>query len=134
MQLQQRLPGTASPQGQATLAAAAPGAPSGTSPAGRSRTAAAGHAHGTVQGSQWAASSPGRGSAGGHGSVSLAGLSSREAEKQYRGFLDALLKIGREEGLRGYYKGLGPSLVLVSGPCCYHPSFLTYHLPDAHRS
>lgn len=37
------------------------------------------------------------------------------AQKQYRGFLDALWKIGREEGLRGYYKGLGPSLVLVGG-------------------
>jgi hypothetical protein len=32
----------------------------------------------------------------------------------YRGFLDALVRIGREEGFKGYYKGLGPSLVLVS--------------------
>ncbi|GIL48205.1 hypothetical protein Vafri_4889 [Volvox africanus] len=30
----------------------------------------------------------------------------------YNGFLDAMIRIGREEGLRGYYKGLGPSLVL----------------------
>jgi len=44
-----------------------------------------------------------------------AGGHSAEAGKQYRGFLDAMWKIGREEGLRGYYKGLGPSLVLVSG-------------------
>ncbi|KXZ44000.1 hypothetical protein GPECTOR_75g723 [Gonium pectorale] len=33
----------------------------------------------------------------------------------YNGFLDALVRIGREEGLKGYYKGLGPSLVLVGG-------------------
>jgi hypothetical protein len=30
----------------------------------------------------------------------------------YRGMLDALARIGREEGLRGYYKGFGPSLLL----------------------
>ncbi|GBF94373.1 folate transporter chloroplastic [Raphidocelis subcapitata] len=30
----------------------------------------------------------------------------------YRGLFDALVRIGREEGLRGYYKGIGPSLVL----------------------
>ncbi|GFR46333.1 hypothetical protein Agub_g7902 [Astrephomene gubernaculifera] len=30
----------------------------------------------------------------------------------YSGFLDAMIRIGREEGLRGYYKGLGPSLFL----------------------
>ncbi|EFJ46769.1 mitochondrial substrate carrier, partial [Volvox carteri f. nagariensis] len=30
----------------------------------------------------------------------------------YSGFLDAMIRIGREEGLRGYYKGLGPSLLL----------------------
>ncbi len=31
----------------------------------------------------------------------------------YKGLWDALLQIGRAEGVRGYYKGLGPSLVLV---------------------
>jgi hypothetical protein len=31
----------------------------------------------------------------------------------YKGLWDALVQIGRSEGLRGYYKGLGPSLVLV---------------------
>lgn len=36
----------------------------------------------------------------------------RPTPLQYRGFLDALMRIGREEGIRGYYKGLGPSLVL----------------------
>jgi solute carrier family 25 folate transporter 32 len=30
----------------------------------------------------------------------------------YKGLIDALVRIGREEGLRGYYKGIGPSLVL----------------------
>jgi solute carrier family 25 folate transporter 32 len=36
------------------------------------------------------------------------------APTPYRGFLDALWQIGKQEGLRGYYRGLGPSLVLVS--------------------
>jgi solute carrier family 25 folate transporter 32 len=31
----------------------------------------------------------------------------------YRGIADAFVRIGRSEGLRGYYKGFGPSLVLV---------------------
>jgi hypothetical protein len=31
----------------------------------------------------------------------------------YRGIADAFLRIGRSEGLAGYYKGFGPSLVLV---------------------
>ena len=32
----------------------------------------------------------------------------------YRGVLDAVFRIAREEGLLGFYKGLAPSLVLVS--------------------
>lgn len=31
----------------------------------------------------------------------------------YRGIADAFVRIGRAEGLAGYYKGFGPSLVLV---------------------
>jgi solute carrier family 25 folate transporter 32 len=31
----------------------------------------------------------------------------------YRGIADAFVRIGRSEGLAGYYKGFGPSLVLV---------------------
>jgi hypothetical protein len=31
----------------------------------------------------------------------------------YRGVIDAFVKIGQQEGLQGYYKGFGPSLVLV---------------------
>jgi len=34
------------------------------------------------------------------------------AARPYKGMLDALARIGREEGLRGYYKGLAPSLLL----------------------
>ncbi|KAG2499591.1 hypothetical protein HYH03_002532 [Edaphochlamys debaryana] len=32
----------------------------------------------------------------------------------YNGFLDAMVRIGREEGLKGYYKGLAPSLLLTT--------------------
>jgi solute carrier family 25 folate transporter 32 len=32
--------------------------------------------------------------------------------RQYKGMADALVRIGKEEGLRGYFKGLGPSLIL----------------------
>lgn len=32
----------------------------------------------------------------------------------YRGLWDAFVRIGRSEGIRGFYKGFGPSLVLVS--------------------
>ncbi len=34
--------------------------------------------------------------------------------RPYKGLVDAFVRIGREEGFRGYYKGLGPSLILVS--------------------
>jgi hypothetical protein len=36
------------------------------------------------------------------------------AGRQYKGFFDALVRIGKEEGVGGYYKGLAPSLLLVS--------------------
>ena len=39
----------------------------------------------------------------------------QQASRPYRGLFDAILRIGREEGLRGYYKGLAPSLMLVRG-------------------
>ena len=34
----------------------------------------------------------------------------------YRGFADAVGQIAREEGFRGFYRGLLPSLLLVSAP------------------
>lgn len=34
--------------------------------------------------------------------------------KPYAGFMDGLASIAREEGMRGLYKGIGPSIVLVS--------------------
>ncbi len=49
----------------------------------------------------------GRSSGGGMGTVGAPNPA------PYRGMLDAFIRIGREEGLRGYFKGLGPSLVLV---------------------
>ena len=33
----------------------------------------------------------------------------------YRGMVDAAQRIAREEGLAGFYKGLGPSLLMVRG-------------------
>ncbi|PNW71340.1 hypothetical protein CHLRE_16g650200v5 [Chlamydomonas reinhardtii] len=45
------------------------------------------------------------------GAASAAAAAGRSA-LPYNGFLDAMIRIGREEGIRGYYKGLGPSLVL----------------------
>lgn len=60
------------------------------------------------------ASSIGRG--GGHGAVSTAAAAVSTGQgRPYKGVFDAVLRIGREEGIRGYYKGLGPSLVLVGG-------------------
>jgi len=31
--------------------------------------------------------------------------------RTYHGFVDCVVRIGREEGLRGYFKGLSPSLL-----------------------
>ena len=35
------------------------------------------------------------------------------ALRPYRGMVDAVAQIAREEGLAGFYRGLGPSLLLV---------------------
>ena len=35
-------------------------------------------------------------------------------KRPYNGFLDGLVSIAREEGMRGLYKGIGPSIILVS--------------------
>ena len=37
----------------------------------------------------------------------------RQALPPYRGMVDAVKQIAREEGLAGFYRGLGPSLLLV---------------------
>eukprot|EP00201_Polytomella_parva_P015494 CAMPEP_0175053526 /NCGR_PEP_ID=MMETSP0052_2-20121109/8981_1 /TAXON_ID=51329 ORGANISM="Polytomella parva, Strain SAG 63-3" /NCGR_SAMPLE_ID=MMETSP0052_2 /ASSEMBLY_ACC=CAM_ASM_000194 /LENGTH=333 /DNA_ID=CAMNT_0016318085 /DNA_START=368 /DNA_END=1369 /DNA_ORIENTATION=+ len=37
---------------------------------------------------------------------------SQYQQKPYSGFVNALWRIGKEEGLKGYYRGLAPSLVL----------------------
>lgn len=46
--------------------------------------------------------------------ATLAGAAGKAAGSStaYRGLFDAFARIGREEGIRGYYKGFGPSLVL----------------------
>ncbi|KAF5843664.1 mitochondrial carrier domain-containing protein [Dunaliella salina] len=137
MQLQQRLPGAAATaaggpgmqavtQGAAAAAAAATSSQIGnatgsiSSSSNSSRSSSSGSApDGGIQrnGSRVGSSISGNSSGGGSSSSrlrgsALPGFHSRDAERQYRGFFDALWKIWREEGLRGYYKGLGPSLVL----------------------
>ena len=44
-------------------------------------------------------------------------LQVRQALPPYRGMVDAVKQIAREEGLAGFYRGLGPSLLLVRR-CC----------------
>ncbi|PNH11010.1 Mitochondrial folate transporter/carrier [Tetrabaena socialis] len=58
-----------------------------------------------------AAASGALNAAGSAAAAAAAGAGGRHV-LYYNGFLDALVRIGREEGLRGYYKGLGPSLLL----------------------
>lgn len=41
-------------------------------------------------------------------------LSLQTGQRAYRGLIDGLVTIGRREGLRGLYKGIGPSLLAVS--------------------
>lgn len=48
---------------------------------------------------------------------------------QYRGFLDGVRKIALEEGVRGLYKGLGPSLVMVALLC-----LVTLHVSHLRRA
>ncbi|KAG2451943.1 hypothetical protein HYH02_003717 [Chlamydomonas schloesseri] len=52
------------------------------------------------------------GAVAGAAAAAAGSAAGRTAVLPYNGFLDAMIRIGREEGIRGYYKGLGPSLVL----------------------
>lgn len=61
-----------------------------------------------------AASMPG-GSAAASGAAAAAAGAGPPAFRPYTGFADALLRIGREEGIRAYYRGLSASMVMVSG-------------------
>eukprot|EP00798_Chlamydomonas_sp_ICE-L_P006959 gene6959-2230_t len=49
---------------------------------------------------------------GGTGSTSIPRAAMPSIASTAPGFVDALVRIGQEEGLKGYYKGLAPSLVL----------------------
>ena len=49
-----------------------------------------------------------------HGDAANAGVRGSTAVRPYRGFVDALGTIARNEGIAGLYKGLGPSVFLVS--------------------
>jgi solute carrier family 25 (mitochondrial folate transporter), member 32 len=51
-------------------------------------------------------------------------LQSYEAESTYRGAVDAVVQTWKREGLRGFYKGLGPNLVRVLPSTCV--TFLVY--------
>ncbi|KAG2441614.1 hypothetical protein HXX76_003234 [Chlamydomonas incerta] len=68
---------------------------------------AAGSAAASAAGSAASAAATAASAAG-----AAAGAAAGRAALPYNGFLDAMIRIGREEGIRGYYKGLGPSLVL----------------------
>jgi len=46
--------------------------------------------------------------------LQLQSVTSLAHPSPYRGFLHALVSVGREEGVRGYYRGFGPSLMLSS--------------------
>ena len=45
--------------------------------------------------------------------AAFAGSTAASTAAPYRGMADAVTRIAREEGLRGFYRGLGPSLLLV---------------------
>ena len=51
-------------------------------------------------------------------------LQSYEAESTYRGAVDAVVQTWKREGIRGFYKGLGPNLVRVLPSTCV--TFLVY--------
>ena len=48
--------------------------------------------------------------------LQAAGPRQAPAVQPYRGFLHAVGHIGRHEGLAGFYRGLGPSLIMVKPP------------------
>lgn len=48
------------------------------------------------------------------GHLTAAGITTAGSRGAYKGITDAFIRIGQSEGLRGYYKGFGPSLLLVS--------------------
>ena len=52
--------------------------------------------------------------AGVHGGVHAPHVTYGQTPRPYRGFVDALVQIARTEGVGGLYKGLSPSLFLVS--------------------
>jgi Mitochondrial carrier protein len=47
---------------------------------------------------------------------SALGAALKPALPRYRGMLDAVAQIAKEEGVRGFYRGLVPSLFLVRAP------------------
>eukprot|EP00515_Schizochytrium_aggregatum_P014305 CAMPEP_0202094298 /NCGR_PEP_ID=MMETSP0964-20121228/48973_1 /ASSEMBLY_ACC=CAM_ASM_000500 /TAXON_ID=4773 /ORGANISM="Schizochytrium aggregatum, Strain ATCC28209" /LENGTH=461 /DNA_ID=CAMNT_0048662553 /DNA_START=84 /DNA_END=1470 /DNA_ORIENTATION=+ len=46
-----------------------------------------------------------------------------DAPERYAGVLDAMVKIGRRDGLAGLWSGVGPSLILVSNPSVQFASY-----------
>ncbi|XP_064944451.1 mitochondrial carrier protein CoAc2-like isoform X3 [Musa acuminata AAA Group] len=58
------------------------------------------------------------------------------SEQVYRGILDCILKIHRQNGLRGLYRGVGPSLYGIfpySGLKFYFYEELKRHIPEEHK-
>ena len=46
--------------------------------------------------------------------LQLQGREVTDTSRQYRGLIDAFVRIYREEGVRTYFRGIGPALLLVS--------------------
>jgi solute carrier family 25 folate transporter 32 len=52
--------------------------------------------------------------AAGMAKAGMASAGSKVPMVQYTGFVDGVCRIAQEEGIRGLYRGLGPSLLMVN--------------------
>jgi len=57
-----------------------------------------------------------------------------EVEKPYTGIVDCLTRIAKDEGLAALWKGVGPSLILVSNPSIQFATYERLRAPMAERA